>query len=143
MTVRTVDEAQYENRLRNWDFDIVTYAWPETLLPGSELRDYRGSQAADQAGSDNVIGIKDPVVDTIIGQILVAKSREDLEAGCKALDRVLLWNHYVVPQWSYNNLRVARWDRFDRPDPLPEYGVTAFPNIWWWDAKKAAKLESP
>lgn len=142
VTVRTVDEAQYENRLRNWDFDIITYAWPETLLPGSELRDYWGSQAADQAGSDNVIGIKDPVVDTIIGQILVAKSREDLEAGCKALDRVLLWNHYVVPQWSYNNLRVARWDRFDRPDPLPEYGVTAFPNIWWWDAKKAAKLGS-
>jgi microcin C transport system substrate-binding protein len=142
VTVRTVDEPQYENRLRNWDFDIITYAWPETLSPGSELRDYWGSPAADKAGSDNVIGIKNPAVDAMIDHVLVAKSREDLVAACKALDRVLLWNHYVVPQWSYNKLRVARWDRFDHPDPLPEYGVTAFPTIWWWDATKAAKLRS-
>jgi microcin C transport system substrate-binding protein len=143
VTVRTVDEPQYENRLRNWDFDIITYAWPETLQPGNELRDYWGSQAADQAGSDNVIGIKNPAVDTMIDRILVAKSREDLVAACKALDRLLLWNHYVVPQWSYNKLRVAYWDRFSHPDPLPEYGVTAFPAVWWWDAQKAAKLGSP
>jgi microcin C transport system substrate-binding protein len=140
VTVRTVDEPQYENRLRNWDFDIITYAWQETLLPGSELRDYWGSRAADQAGSDNVIGIKNSAVDAMIDRVLFAKSREDLVGACKALDRVLLWNHYVVPQWSYHKLRVAYWDRFSHPDPLPEYGVTAFPTVWWWDAEKAAKL---
>lgn len=140
VTVRTVDEPQYENRLRNWDFDIVTYSWPETLLPGNELRAYWGSQTADQGGSENVIGIKNPAVDSIIDHVLMANNRDDLVAACRALDRVLLWNHYVVPQWSYNKLRVARWDRFGHPDPLPEYGATAFPTIWWWDAEKAAKL---
>jgi microcin C transport system substrate-binding protein len=140
VTVRTVDEPQYENRLRNWDFDVITYAWPETLLPGNELRGYWGSQTADQGGSDNVIGIKNPAVDAMIDHVLVAKSHDDLVSACKALDRVLLWNHYVVPQWTYNKLRVARWDRFGHPDPLPEYGVTAFPTIWWLDAKKAARL---
>ena len=73
----------------------------------------------------------------------MAKSREDLEAGCKALDRVLLWNHYVVPQWSYNNLRVARWDRFDRPDPLPEYGVTAFPKHLVVGCQKSRQTGKP
>jgi ABC-type oligopeptide transport system, periplasmic component len=121
VSVRTVDEAQYENRLRNWDFDIVTYAWGETRLPGNELRDYWGSEAATRPGSGNVIGIENPAVDAMIGHVLLAKHYDDLVAAVRALDRVLLWNHYVVPQWSYNRLRVARWDRFSHPDPLPKY----------------------
>ena len=140
VSVRTVDEAQYENRLRGWDFDITTYAWRESQLPGNELRDYWSSQAADEAGSDNMIGIKNPAVDALIEHVVAAKSYEDLVAAARALDRVLLWHHYVVPQWSYNKLRTCRWDRFGHPEPLPKYGISAFPALWWWDADKAAKV---
>jgi len=142
VSVRTVDEAQYENRLRSWDFDIITFAWPETQLPGNELRDYWSSQAADQSGSDNMIGIKNPAVDAMTEHVVFAKTYEDLVAAAKALDRVLLWNHYVVPQWSYNKVRTARWDRFSHHNPLPKYGMSAFPSLWWWDADKAAKTAS-
>ena len=139
MTVRTVDDAQYENRLRSWDFDIITASWGESLSPGNEQRGYWGSQAADQPGSLNLVGIKNPAVDALIDHVIFAKSRPDLVAATKALDRVLLWNNYVVPQWTYGKVRSARWDRFSRPDPLPKYGMSAFPTIWWWDADKAAK----
>ena len=142
VSVRTVDEAQYENRMRNWDFDIITFAWGESLMPGNEQRGFWGSQAADQPGSYNVIGIKNPAVDAMIEKISTARNYEDLVAATRALDRILLWNHYVVPQWSYNKLRTARWDRFGRPDPLPKYGISAFPTLWWWDEAKAAKIGS-
>jgi microcin C transport system substrate-binding protein len=140
VSVRTVDEPQYVNRLRSWDFDILTYVWSATLMPGAEQRNYWGSQAADQPGSQNVIGIKNPAVDALIEHVIFAKSREDLVAASRALDRVLLWNHYVVPQWTYNKMRVARWDRFGRPEPLPKYGMAAFPTVWWWDEAKVAKV---
>jgi len=139
VSVRTVDDAQYENRLRNWDFDIITNAWGESLSPGNEQRGYWGSQAADQPGSLNLIGIKNPAVDAMIDAVIFAKSRDDLVAATHALDRVLLWNHYVVPQWSYGKVRSARWDRFGRPEQMPKYGASAFPTVWWWDADKAAK----
>ena len=139
VTVRTIDDAQYENRLRDFDFDIITQGWPESLSPGNEQRGYWGSQAADQPGSYNLIGIKNPAVDALINQVIFAKNRADLVAATKALDRVLLWNHYVVPQWTYPYVRTARWDRFGRPDPMPKYGMEAFPTVWWWDATKAAK----
>ena len=142
VSVRTVDDVQYENRLRNWDYDIITFTWPESLSPGNEQRGFWGSQAADQPGSANYIGIKNPAVDAMIDQVVFAKSRADLVAATHALDRVLLWNHYVVPQWSYGKLRTARWDRFSHPDPLPKYGASAFPTVWWWDAAKAAKTGS-
>ena len=142
VTVRTVDEAQYENRLRNWDFDIITHSWGESLSPGNEQRGYWGSQAADQSGSSNMVGIKNPAVDAMIERVIFAKSRADLVAATKALDRVLLWNDYVVPQWTYGKIRSARWDRFGRPETLPKYGMSGFPSIWWWDADKAAKTGS-
>jgi microcin C transport system substrate-binding protein len=138
-TVRTIDDAQYQNRLTNFDFDIIINAWQESISPGNEQRGYWGSQAADQPGSFNLIGIKNPAVDAMIDQVIFAKSRADLVAAAKALDRVLLWNHYVVPQWTYPYVRSARWDRFGRPDAMPEYGQDAFPTIWWWDAAKAAR----
>ncbi len=137
--VRVVDASQYENRLRNWDFDIVTNSWGESLSPGNEQRGYWGSQAADQPGSLNLIGIKNPAVDAMIDQVIFAKNRPDLVAATHALDRVLLWNHYVVPQWFYGKVRSARWDRFGHPDPLPKYAASGFPTVWWWDAAKAAK----
>jgi microcin C transport system substrate-binding protein len=142
VTVRTVDEAQYENRLRNWDFDIITHSWGESLSPGNEQRGYWGSQAADQSGSSNMVGIKNPAVDAMIERVIFAKSRADLVAATKALDRVLLWNDYVVPQWTYGKIRSARWDRFGRPEMMPKYGMSGFPSIWWWDADKAAKTGS-
>ncbi len=139
VSVRTVDEAHYENRLRSWDFDIITFAWIQSLLPGNEQRGYWGSLAADQPGTDNIIGIKNPAVDEMIERVTFATTQDELVAASKALDRILLWNHYVVPQWGYSKLRTARWNRFSRPDPLPKYGVSAFPTVWWWDADKAAK----
>jgi len=140
MTVRTVDDAQYENRLRQWDFDIIVANWGQSLSPGNEQRDFWGSQAADVAGSRNLVGIKNPAIDILIDRVIFSKNRGDLIAASKALDRVLLWNHYVVPQWSYSKVRTARWDRFGRPAELPKYGMGAFPTVWWWDAEKAAKV---
>jgi len=142
VTVRVVDSAQYENRLRDWDFDIITNSWGESLSPGNEQRGYWGSQAADQPGSLNLIGIKNPAVDAMIDAVIFAKSRADLVAATRALDRVLLWNDYLVPQWTYGKVRSARWDRFSHSDPLPRYGLSAFPTVWWWDADKAAKTGS-
>lgn len=142
MTIRTVDDSQYVNRLRAFDFDIITYTWAESLSPGNEQRGFWGSQAADQPGSSNLIGIKSPAVDALIDQIIFAESRADLVAAAKALDRVLLWNHYVVPEWTYPYVRSARWDRFGHPSLMPKYGMAAFPTVWWWDAAKAAKAGS-
>jgi len=139
VAVRSVDDVQYENRLRQWDFDIVIEGWAESLTPGNEQRDYWGSKAADTAGSRNIIGIKNRAVDALIGRIIGAQDRDELTAAAHALDRVLLWNHYVVPQWTYEKVRSARWDRFARPTKLPEFGQGAFPTIWWWDDARAAK----
>jgi microcin C transport system substrate-binding protein len=139
VSVRTVDEAHYENRLRGWDFDIITFAWGESLLPGNEQRGYWGSEAADQSGSDNILGIKNPAVDGMITNLLASKTRDDLVVATRALDRILLWNQYVVPQWGYGKLRTARWNRFGRPDPMPKYGMAAFPAVWWWDTERAGK----
>jgi len=139
MSLRIVDDAQYENRMRQWDYDVIVQTWGQGLSPGNEQRGYWGSQAADQPGSRNYIGIKNPAVDTLIDRVVFAKSRAELVAATKALDRVLLWNHYVVPQWTYGKVRTARWNRFGRPDKLPEYGNGAFPTVWWIDQAKADK----
>jgi len=140
VSVRGVDAIQYENRMRNRDFDMLAlHSWGESLSPGNEQREYWGSQSADANGSENFIGIKNPAVDKLIEQVIFAKSRDDLIASTHALDRVLLWNHYVVPQWNYPKARTARWDRFSHPEQLPKYGQSGFPDIWWWDAAKAAK----
>ena len=139
ITLRSVDDIQYENRLRSWDFDIIIASWPQSLSPGNEQRDFWGSTAADTSGSRNYIGIKNPAVDALTERVIFAKDRAELVAATKALDRVLLWNHYVVPQFTSDTTRTARWDRFGRPDPLPKYGEAAFPTVWWWDAEKAAK----
>jgi microcin C transport system substrate-binding protein len=142
VTARTVDDAQYENRLRSWDYDAVIGSWGQSLSPGNEQRGFWGSAAADQPGSRNLVGIKDPAIDTLIERVIFAKNRADLVAATKALDRVLLWHHFVVPQWTYGKVRTARWDRFGHPDNMPRYGAAAFPTVWWWDAQRAAKTGS-
>ena len=140
VSVRTIDPTQYENRLRSWDFDIVVSSWGESLSPGNEQREYWGSQAADMAGSRNIIGIKNPAIDKLIDRVIFTKDRDDLVAATRALDRVLLWNHYVVPQWNYPKVRTARWDRFGRPTELPKYGLSGFPSLWWFDPDRAARI---
>jgi microcin C transport system substrate-binding protein len=140
VSVRTIDPTQYENRLRNWDFDIVVASWGESLSPGNEQREFWGSQSADMAGSRNIIGIKNPAIDKLIERVIYTKDRDDLVAATRALDRVLLWNHYVVPQWNYPKVRTARWDRFGRPSELPKYGLSGFPTLWWFDPDKAARI---
>ena len=114
--------------------------WAESVSPGNEQTEYFGSQSAGREGSRNYGAIRDPAVDKIIQHILYTKDRDELVAATKALDRVLLWNHYVVPQWNYPKVRTARWDRFSHYEPLPKYGLSGFPSLWWWDAEKAARI---
>ncbi len=141
VSVRTVDTSQYINRLRQWDYDIIIASWPQSLSPGNEQRGYWSSAAADQSGSRNYIGIKNPAIDKLIERVIFTQDRDDLVAATKALDRVLLWNHYVVPQWSYPFARTARWDRFSHPETMPKYAASAFPLVWWWDEAKAVKAQ--
>ena len=139
-SIRMVDDAQYENRLRNFDFDMITDIWAQSLSPGNEQREFWGSQTADQPGSKNTIGIKNPAVDALIDKVIFAKDRAGLVAATKALDRVLLWNFYVVPQFTSGTIRYARWDRFSHAEPLPKFGISGLPTLWWWDPDKAAKI---
>ncbi|MBV9462282.1 MAG: ABC transporter substrate-binding protein [Bradyrhizobium sp.] len=138
-SVRVVDPTQYENRLRSFDFDMIIDQWGESLSPGNEQREFWGSQTADIPGSRNTTGIKNPAVDALIDKIIFAKNRDGLVAATHALDRVLLWNFYVVPQFTYPFSRYARWDRFSHAD-LPKYARAGLPTLWWWDADKAAKI---
>jgi microcin C transport system substrate-binding protein len=139
-SIRIVDDAQYQNRLRSFDFDVIIDQWGESLSPGNEQREFWGSQTADQPGSRNTIGIKNPAVDALIEKVIFAKDRAGLVAATKALDRVLLWNFYVVPQFTYGFSRYARWDRFSHAEPLPKYGRSGLPALWWSDADKAARI---
>jgi microcin C transport system substrate-binding protein len=139
LTLRIVDPAQYQNRIRSFDFDVTTYVWGQSLSPGNEQRNYWGSEAAERPGSQNIAGIQAPAIDALIERVIFATDREDLVAATRALDRVLLAHHFVVPQWFSGTQRTARWNRFGRPDELPEYGAAAFPTVWWFDAAKAAQ----
>jgi microcin C transport system substrate-binding protein len=137
--VRTIDSAQMTRRTQDFDFDVIWTGWAQSLSPGNEQREFWGSEAADRKGSRNYAGIKDKAIDTLIERLIFAKSREELVAACKALDRVLLWNHFVVPMWHVPYERVARWDRFGKPEKLPDYSI-GFPSIWWWDKARAEKI---
>ena len=139
-SIRVADDAQYQNRIRSFDFDMIIDQWGESLSPGNEQREFWGSQAAMQPGSRNTIGIQNPAVDALIEQVIYAKDREQLVAATRAMDRVLLWNFYVVPQFTYGFSRYARWDRFSHAEPLPKYGRSGLPSLWWYDAEKAARI---
>jgi microcin C transport system substrate-binding protein len=133
--VRTVDPSQYTNRVRSFDYDMIWNVWAETMNPGNEQADYWGSAAANQQGSRNYAGIADPAVDELIKKIIFAPSRDDQIAAIKAMDRVMLARHYVVPLYYRSDIPIAYWDKFERPAELPTYS-TGFPDIWW---SKAAK----
>ena len=140
-TVRTIDSAQMTRREQAFDFDIVWTGWAQSLSPGNEQREYWGSEAADRKGSRNLAGIKNKAVDALIERLIYATSRADLVAATKALDRVLLWNNYVVPMWHNPVEPVAYWNRFGRPQKLPDYAI-GFPTIWWYDEAKAEKVRN-
>jgi microcin C transport system substrate-binding protein len=138
-TVRPVDPAQYQNRMDDFDFDMTVESFGQSLSPGNEQREFWGSEAADIRGSRNTVGIKNPVVDYLIDKIIEAPTREDLVTATRALDRVLLWGHYVIPHWHSRVFRVAYWDKFDRPTINPPYGLPLF--SWWVDPVKVAAVE--
>ena len=136
--VRTVDTAQYQNRSDNFDFDMIVGLWPESLSPGNEQTDFWSSKVAGVPGSRNLAGIRDPAVDKLIELLIAAPDRDALIARTHALDRVLLWGAYVIPQFHLRSFRVAYWDKFERPRLSPKYSLGF--ETWWVDAKKDAAL---
>ncbi|MGE4279367.1 MAG: extracellular solute-binding protein [Magnetospirillum sp.] len=125
-SVRTVDPTQYVNRVRAFDFDMIVASWGQSLSPGNEQSLYWTSDAADQNGSRNFGGIKNKAVDRLVEQVIAAPDRASLVAASRALDRVLLWNWYVIPQWHSPTTRVALWDKFGQPDKVPLQGWQMF-----------------
>ncbi len=140
VNMRVVDSAQYQNRLRDFDFDTFVLWMRQSSSTGNEQRDFWGSYNADVPGSRNYIGIKDPAVDDLIEKIVAAPNREELVAATRALDRVLLWNFFSVPQWQSLKFRLAYWDRFGRPPTPPKYSPGFF--TWWIDPAKDAALNT-
>jgi len=137
--VRLVDENQYINRFRQFDFDMMVWVWGQSETPGNEQYEYWSQAAADSQGSRNLAGVRDPVVDELIELMLRSESREQLNQRTRALDRVLLWGHYVVPHWHIRADRVLYWDKFGVPKMPVRTGVMT--DRWWFDAKRAAALE--
>jgi microcin C transport system substrate-binding protein len=138
-TIRMVDSAQYTRRLNGFDYDIVVSTFAQSDSPGNEQRDFWGSEAAGRDGSMNLIGVKDPAIDKLVDHVIFAKDRAELVSATHALDRVLQWNEFVVPQWFSPNVRIAYWDRYGQPKVLP--GLTpGFMQVWWFDQKLADKL---
>jgi microcin C transport system substrate-binding protein len=137
-TIRTVDSPQFINRARTFDYDMIYSGWAQSYSPGNEQRFFFGSSTADAEGAQNYAGVADPAVDALIEKLIVADDRETQEAVTKALDRVLLAKHFVIPSYTLRTTRSARWDRFSRPENLPEFS-SGFPTLWWWDEEKAAK----
>ena len=137
--VRLVDENQYINRFRQFDFDMMVWVWGQSETPGNEQYEYWSQAAADSQGSRNLAGVRDPVVDELIALMLRSESREQLSQRTRALDRVLLWGHYVVPHWHIRADRVLYWDKFGMPKMPVRTGVMT--DRWWFDAERAATLE--
>ena len=139
--IRTVDTAQYKNRLDNFDFDMIVGSFGESLSPGNEQRDFWGSESADIPGGRNIIGIKDKAIDRLIDLVISAPDRAALVTRTHALDRVLLWHFYVIPHWHITYFRAAYWNKFGRPPISPKYAL-GFIDDWWVDPAKAAALKT-
>ncbi|MBB5020978.1 extracellular solute-binding protein [Desulfurispira natronophila] len=137
-SIRVVDITQYINRQRNFDFNVVVGLFGQSTSPGNEQRNYWHSDFAQREGSRNIIGISNPVVDELVEKVISAPNREELVHRTRALDRVLLWNHYVIPHWHITNYRVAYWNIFGRPETPPEQGIGF--DTWWVDSDKASQL---
>ena len=138
--VRTIDSAQYQKRMETFDFDMVVQNFSQSLSPGNEQRNFWGSDAAETNGSRNIIGIKNYAIDGLIESLINAKDREELIIITKALDRVLLWNYYVIPQWHISSYRVLYWNFFDQPVVKPKYSLGF--DTWWINQNKYDNIQS-
>jgi microcin C transport system substrate-binding protein len=141
-SVRTVDASQYRRRTDSFDYDMILSSFGESDSPGNEQRDYWGSEAAGRDGSRNAIGLKDPAIDALVGLLIASPDRKTLVTRTRALDRALLWGHYLVPNWYIGADRIAYWDKFGRPAVIPKNGVLVQLDAWWIDPAKAARFES-
>ncbi len=139
VSVRTIDNAQMKKIQDQFDYDVIVNTYGQSLSPGNEQRYYWGSAEADKQGSHNYSGIKNEAIDALIEKLVFVKDRKGLIAACRALDRALIWNYYMVPQWFGPNERIAYWDRFGRHDKWPDYAL-GIPTTWWWDEAKAKKI---
>jgi microcin C transport system substrate-binding protein len=137
--MRTIDPAQYQKRMDQFDYDMTVNLISESLSPGNEQRDWWGSKSADTQGGTNVAGIKDPVVDDLVEKIIGAKDRDDLVNSTRALDRILQWGFYYIPQWNAPFDRVAYWNKFAHPATMAPYGLAL--DAWWIDPQKEAALK--
>ena len=139
MSVRTVDSSQYQARMLNYDFDMIKASWNVSLSPGNEQQFYWGSEVGKKDGSKNYAGVNSPVVDSLIETLIGAKTREELTTAIHALDRVLLWGHYVIPLYHSNTDRIAYWNFLEFPDEIPLYSLVI--ESWWANSEKASKLQ--
>ena len=136
--LRIVDVNQFLNRLRSFDFDIVVGQFPQSNNPGNEQREFWTSEFANSPQSRNLMGLENPVVDELVDRLIRADSRDELNTVARALDRVLLWNFIVIPQYHSGETRIAVWDKFDYPEPFPRYGFDL--SAWWVDTEREAEL---
>ena len=141
MSIRTVDVAQYQQRVDTFDFDMIVSSFGQSLSPGNEQRDFWHSTNANRTGSRNLIGIKDPVIDKLVELVIEAPDREGLISRTRALDRVLLWNHYVIPHFHLQASRLVFWNIFGRPKNVAKYS-SGFPNTWWLDAAREKEVRA-
>jgi microcin C transport system substrate-binding protein len=135
---RTVDPAQYQVRMDSFDYDMTTEVFPQSLSPGNEQRDFWSSAKAKEPGSRNTIGISDPIVDALVELVVSAPDRQALIDRTRALDRVLLWGHYVIPHWHSRFFRLAWWDKFGHPEKNPRYALDI--QSWWVDPARDRAL---
>ena len=138
--VRTVDAPQYQYRLRTFDFDVIMYRWGVSLSPGNEQAYYWGKAAAAQDGTRNYAGVRDDAVDALIARMTREHERDAFVHAVRALDRVLLWGHHVVPLYHTNEDRIAYWDKFGRPEVTPLYGIVTEA---WWDREAPRGVRLP
>lgn len=141
ISIRTIDDAQYTKRLQTFDFDIISNVFAQSMSPGNEQRYFWGSEEAGKDGTKNYAGIKNPSIDALIDNVIFTKDRKGLITACRALDRALIWNHYMVPMWYGANQRIAYWNRFGIPEITPDFNL-GFPTTWWWDDAKAKQTSA-
>ncbi|MCF5370868.1 ABC transporter substrate-binding protein, partial [Pseudomonas sp. PA-4-8C] len=142
LVIRRVDVSQFVNRLRSRDFDMLVGSFPQSTSPGNEQREFWKSSSADKPGSRNYMGLKDPAVDQLVEELIDAGSRQSLIAHARALDRVLQFGYYVIPNWHIKTFRVAYWDHLGHPKVSPRYDVGT---ATWWakpDVKPAVSLDT-
>ena len=143
MTIKVIQVAEYEERLRNFKFGMVVAGYPQSRSPGNEQRYMWGSKSADTPGSRNYMGIKNPALDELIEKIIAAKTRKDLVLNIQALDRILTHQYYVVPHWYISYDRAVYWNKFGRPKINASQSAVSNNLLewWWWDNDKAEKLK--